>query len=133
MRRYAGFTLTEILIVLVIVGILASIALPAYDQYVQRANRSAAQQFMLDLASRSEQYRLDARNYPTAIGTAAGEIDVTVPTDTSDYYTVDITADNTATPPTYTITATPKAGTIQEGESTLTLDSAGNRTPADEW
>lgn len=133
MRRHSGFTLTEILIVLAIVGLLASIAIPAYDQYVQRANRSAAQQFMLDLASRAEQYRLDARNYPTGIGTAAGEIDVAVPDDASDYYDIDIAANNGATPPTYTITATPKAGTQQEGESTLTLDSAGNRTPADEW
>lgn len=133
MRRHAGFTLTEILVVVVIVGILAAIALPAYDRYVQRANRSAAQQFMLDLASRAEQYRLDARNYPTAIGTGAGEIDVAVPTDVSDYYTVGIASNNAATPPTYTITATPKAGTRQEGESTLTLDSAGNRTPTDEW
>lgn len=133
MRRNTGFTLTEILIVAVIVGILAMIAVPAYNGYVQRANRAAAQQFMLDLASRAEQYRLDARNYPTAIGTGAGEIEVAVPEDASDYYSIDIAANNGATPPTYTVTATPKAGTIQAGESTLTLDSAGNRTPADEW
>lgn len=133
MRRNTGFTLTEILIVAVIVGILAMIAVPAYNDYVQRANRAAAQQFMLDLASRAEQYRLDARNYPTAIGTGAGEIEVAVPEDASDYYSIDIAANNGATPPTYTVTATPKAGTIQAGESTLTLDSAGNRTPADEW
>lgn len=133
MRRHSGFTLIEVLVVLAIVGLLASIAIPAYDQYTQRANRSAAQQFMLDLASRAEQYRLDARNYPTAIGTAGGEIDVSVPGDVSGYYDVDIGANNGATPPTYTITATPKAGTQQAGESTLTLDSAGNRTPADEW
>lgn len=133
MRCNRGFTLTEILVVVVMVGILVSIALPAYNQYVQRANRSAAQQFMLDLASRSEQYRLDARAYPIAIGTSAGEIDVTVPDEVSDYYSVSVAADNTATPPTYTITADPKAGTQQEGESTLTLDSAGNKTPDDEW
>lgn len=133
MRRLHGFTLIELMITVVIVGILATIAVPSYVSYQQRANRSAAQQAMMNLASQVEQYRLDARNYPDAIGTNAGEIDFTVPPEADDYYNITLTSDNAATPPTYTITATPDTTTIQDGEPTLTLDSAGNKAPADKW
>ena len=49
--RQWGFTLIELIITVAIVGILASIALPSYRQYVVRSNRSAVQQFMLDRSS----------------------------------------------------------------------------------
>jgi type IV pilus assembly protein PilE len=133
MKATKGFTLIELMVVVVIVSILAAVAIPSYSQYVIRANRSAAQQFMLDVASRAEQYRLDARNYPSALGTGAGQLNVTVPDDVSPYYTVTLGADNVATPPIYTITATPVAGSRQVGQSTLTLNSAGIKAPAAEW
>jgi len=123
----------ELLIAMVIVGVLAAIAIPSYLAYAQRANQSAAQQFMLDVASRAEQYRLDARDYPDDIGTGTNELDVTVPDDVSSNYSVSFSSNNAATPPTYTITLTPKSGSTQDGEPTLTLDSAGNKTPAAEW
>jgi type IV pilus assembly protein PilE len=45
------------MLAVVIVSILATIAIPSYSQIVIRANRAAAQKFMLDAASRAEQYR----------------------------------------------------------------------------
>lgn len=133
MRRNKGFTLIELMIAVLVVGILAAIAIPTYTQYVQRANRSAAQQFMLEVASRAEQYRLDVRAYPSGFASEGGDLVISIPGEVSKYYDPSLSATNTATPPTFTVTAAPKAGTTQEGTATLTLDSAGNKTPADAW
>ena len=55
-KKNSGFTLIEVLIVVAILGILMSIAVPAYSEYIRRAHRAAAQQFLLDVAQRQEQY-----------------------------------------------------------------------------
>ena len=67
-KRTGGFTLLEVMIVVVIVGILAAIALPSYSNYVKRTNRSQAKQFLQDIANREEQYRLDQRAYTATLG-----------------------------------------------------------------
>lgn len=122
-----GFTLIELMVTLAIVGILAAIALPSYQQYIIRGNRAAAQQFMMQIASREEQYLLDARQYADTVAT----LDLTAPPETSGKYTFAITVANAATPPTFTITAT-AAGT-QAVDGNLTLNSAGVKAPADKW
>lgn len=62
-RTVQGFTLIELMIVVAIVGVLASIALPAYNDYVRRA---AVQESFSELANwrvRMEQFYQDNRNY----------------------------------------------------------------------
>jgi type IV pilus assembly protein PilE len=49
-----GFSLIELVIVLLIIAILAAIAIPSYRQYVVRANRVDAQRALMDLAARQE-------------------------------------------------------------------------------
>jgi len=66
--RRNGFTLLELLITVAVVAILAAIALPSYSQYVIRANRAQAKQFLQDIANREEQYLLDQRSYTATIG-----------------------------------------------------------------
>lgn len=122
--RNRGFTLIEIMIVVAIVGILAAIAIPSYQQYVTQSRRAEAQAYMAELALREERYR--AANNAYADHTVS-----TIGVSNSTYYTFTIVAGTN----TYTITATAK-GTQSTKDSSctpLTLTEAGTKGPASCW
>jgi type IV pilus assembly protein PilE len=132
----------ELMITVAVVAILASIALPSYQAYIVRANRSAVQQFMLDIANREEQVILDIRqyiavtanaNFPNAPSAASPGLFMAVPNDVTGKYNVSVAANNGVSPPTFTVTATPVAGGTQAGDGTLTLNHLGVKTPATKW
>jgi len=134
LQRQRGFTLIELMITVVIVGILAGIALPAYTQYVTKAKRSAVQGYMLQIASREEQYLADARTYAIL-----GTLGLTPPAEVDGKYTVVATVITATTDPDYIvgaalpqyiITATPIGSQLANDTKCgiLTLNSLGTRT-----
>lgn len=132
MKRIKGFSLIELMIAVVIVGILVVIAVPSYQNYVIKANRAAAQAFMMDVDNRQKQYLLDARSYlDVADNSGFSDLGMSVPADVSDFY--DVTVTTSSTPPAFTITAVPIAGSKQANDDTLTLNSSGTKTPTDKW
>ncbi|AMO69385.1 type IV pilus assembly protein PilE [gamma proteobacterium BDW918] len=123
--RQRGFTLIELMITVAIIAIISMIAMPSYRDYVERANRSAATSYLLEVANLQERRFLDARAYAadmTALGASP-------PSEVATNYTVTTAGDNTTAPPSYTITATPKSSGTQSGDScgTLTLNSQGEK------
>ncbi len=114
----AGFTLTELLIVMVIVAILMAVAVPMYQQQVQQSRRTEATNAVLELASREEKYFSVNNNYsadPTQLGYSSSVTSFTPPVSTGTYYqiTVDVPTPEAGVAPSYTITATPAAGSPQ--------------------
>ncbi len=106
--RRQGFTLIELMIVVAVIGILASIAYPSYQDYIRKARRIDAQSVMLDIQLQQEKYRVNHVSYGSL--TDLGSFP-------SDYYTFAISG-NTASA--YTITATAKAGTSQASDTDCT-------------
>ena len=127
MKSQKGFTLIELLITVAIVGILAAIAVPSYQAYVVRANRSAAVSFLMELANKQQQYLVDARTYADTLAKLGYS---TVPSEVSNFYNVTIPSSSATA---FTLQAAPITGTMQAGDSTLTLDNLGTKSPADKW
>lgn len=83
-KKNIGFTLIEVMIVVVVVGILASIALPSYSTYVKKSRRSDAQTALMQVQLAQEKWRANHTSY----GSGA---DLGYPKNSSgEYYSVDI-------------------------------------------
>lgn len=125
-----GFTLVELMIVLIIVAIVLALAYPSYVQYVRKSKRSDAQQLLMNWSVNQEIYR---SNHPTySNGTEADGI----PPPTHDHYgfSVDVTAAS------FTLTADAKSGDDQENDvedgqncGVMSIDESGAKDPIECW
>ena len=87
MTRSRGFTLIELMIVVGIMAILASIAIPSYSEYVRRSRITEAVSALSGMRVKMEQYFQDNRTY---VGACAGGTVATLPSfDTTSNFAFD--------------------------------------------
>lgn len=125
--RTRGFTLVELMIAVVVAGILAAVAYPAFTSFLQRGRRADAMAVLTTIVQEQERYRSNRSSYASDFGDDGLKIDVS---SISKYYTVSM-AGVGATPSFvsgYVVTATAKDGTSQARDSkcfTLSIQLQG--------
>ncbi len=110
MRAQSGFTLIELMIVVAVLGIIAAIALPSYNEFLREGRRAEAVSGVSDLQLRQERWRAENTSYGTQAQMG------TMPESNHYNFTV-------AGGATYTVTAAPKAADPKCGNLVATNTS----------
>lgn len=131
-RAIKGFSLLELLIVMVVAGIIAAIAVPSYQEQSRRSQRSAATTALFDATSRQEQFFLDNKTYTTTI--IAGGLNMNAITE-SGSYALSVDAPTGACPldRCYSVRATPQGAQSADSCGALTINSERVKSPNDCW
>ncbi|MGI9281383.1 MAG: type IV pilin protein [Endozoicomonas sp.] len=137
--KEVGFTLIEMMIVIAIIGILAAVAIPSYNQYVQDNATTDARASLVGLANAMERHRAQNGSYLSAAvgGIDNGAPDVyhrQSPESGQANFNLTIAVPNGAA---YTLTATATGASGITAGDTITLTSLGQRggsgTLANAW
>jgi len=126
MKSQKGITLIELLIVVMIVGILAAIAVPTYTNYMVRSRRADAKTALEQLRAAQEMRRAERGSY--SIDMAELQNTWGVPGTSGDYVIIL----NSATATTYIGESQPNTPR-QIGDGSLFIDQNGTKWPADKW
>ena len=131
-RASKGFSLLELIIVVVVAGVIAAIAIPSYQEQSRRGRRSAATAALFDATSRQEQFFLDNKTYTATV--TAGGLNMNAMTE-SGSYVLSVDAPTAACPLNrcYRVRATPQGAQAADSCGPLTIDSERVKSPSNCW
>ncbi len=125
--KQKGFTLVEIMIVVAIIGILAAISWPAYQDYVLKAGRADGQAKIMEILHAQERYYSQNQTYTDSLATL-GYSSASVASN-EDRYTITAAACGAGIASCVQLTATRKGAQVKDTLcGNLSLDSTGTRT-----
>ena len=107
-----GFTMIELLIVVLIIALLTALAIPSYSSFVREARRADAQSDLIEFAGYAARIRTETNSYATAALPAASEHYT---------YSFDVSPSTTA----FTIKATPTGDQVKDACGSMTLSHTG--------
>lgn len=130
-----GFTLIELMIVIAIVALLVTLAMPSYKQFVRKSKRGEAQQMLMNWANLQEIWR---SNHPLYAPIAAAPTGIPAPVHPDGVYTFSLTVQTPPTATEYTLTATATGDQLKDKQagvicSPMSITQANARTPAACW
>jgi type IV pilus assembly protein PilE len=105
-RRTAGFTLIELMITVMIVGVISAYAFSSYQKSILKSGRAEAKAAITQTAAALEQWRFSRNTYAVPAVASVYTTSAYTPDTPNQLYTVTIPTDTTST---YTVTATAKS------------------------
>ncbi|OOG57263.1 type IV pilin protein [Rhodanobacter sp. C03] len=127
MARTYGFTLLELMIVVVIIAILATIAIPAYGRYAHRTRRVDAQELLLRIANAQERFYATNNEYGAL--TDIGYPDP-APSEKGYYLVTSVISADSAgsSAQAFTAVATPVGGQVMDDCNNLSITNTGAKS-----